>query len=249
MAGSNPERQDGRRGAAWPSTRASTWRIDPRQRQDGRRQAAGPRRRDPGGEAAAWRRPASGRPPRAPRLSPWRINPGKPASPVASRWRSPAPSWRSGSIPQGGRWRSPAPSVTLAGINPRLDVPCGPMPGRRYRHGGERGQHKGRRSAARPSTRRATAPGPMPVARSAARPSMPARWRAAPASSLRRLLRIRTLPSVQRDEFSLCTSKFESDMLSHADSLRDVSRRGDAFANMMPPAARIFFTSGASSGG
>jgi hypothetical protein len=34
-----------------------------------------------------------------------------------------------------------------------------------------------------PSTRRAAAPGPMPVARSAARPSMPARWRAAPRSS------------------------------------------------------------------
>jgi hypothetical protein len=50
------------------------------------------------------------------------------------------------------------------------------------RRGGER-QHQGRRSVAMPSTRRAAAPGPMPVARSAARPLMPARWRAAPASS------------------------------------------------------------------
>jgi hypothetical protein len=32
---------------------------------------------------------------------------------------------------------------------------------------------------------------------------------------LRRSARIRTLPNIQRDEFSFCTSKFESDMPSH----------------------------------
>jgi hypothetical protein len=35
-------------------------------------------------------------------------------------------------------------------------------------------------------------------------------------NGLRRWLKSRTLPCVQRDDFSLCTSKFESDMASHA---------------------------------
>jgi hypothetical protein len=40
--------------------------------------------------------------------------------------------------------------------------------------------------------------------------------RVAVGRGLRRLRKIRILPHVQRDEFSLCTSKFESDMPSHA---------------------------------
>jgi hypothetical protein len=43
-------------------------------------------------------------------------------------------------------------------------------------------------------------------------------------NGLRWLRRIRILRH-QRDEFSLCTSKFESDMPSHGVGLRDVSRR------------------------
>jgi hypothetical protein len=39
---------------------------------------------------------------------------------------------------------------------------------------------------------------------------------------LRQCWQIRTLPRVQRDEFLLCTSKFESDMASHAVGLNDV---------------------------
>jgi hypothetical protein len=45
-----------------------------------------------------------------------------------------------------------------------------------------------------------------------------------PMCGLHRLAQIRTFAISQRDEFSLCTSKFESDMLSHGVGLRDVSR-------------------------
>ena len=37
---------------------------------------------------------------------------------------------------------------------------------------------------------------------------------------------IRVRATCQRDEFSLCTSKFESDMPSHAVGLGDVQKRG-----------------------
>jgi hypothetical protein len=43
--------------------------------------------------------------------------------------------------------------------------------------------------------------------------------------SLVQAAQIRTHATCQRDEFSLCTSKFESDMPSHAVGLRDVQKR------------------------
>jgi LDH2 family malate/lactate/ureidoglycolate dehydrogenase len=51
----------------------------------------------------------------------------------------------------------------------------------------------------------------------------------------RRLTRIRILTNVQRDEFSLCTPKFESDMLSHAVGLNGVRRPMSARSNAHGP--------------
>jgi hypothetical protein len=44
-------------------------------------------------------------------------------------------------------------------------------------------------------------------------------------NGLHRLAQIGTFAIFQRDEYSLCTSKFESDMPSHGVGLSDVSRR------------------------
>jgi len=122
---------------------------------------------------AACRAPRRAPPPRHDRCR-WRDRPRGP--PMPPRWRA-----------AGAKIKPGEPGEALCrAIPPRQDR-CrwrDRSRGPRCRRGGERRPDQARRSVARPSTRHAAAPGPMPVAHSAARPSMPPRWRAAPASRL-----------------------------------------------------------------